>query len=237
MTAQTIWVIAAGMRRAASTLQYHLAEAILEPRGAYCRGWAIWQTFGADLAQYDGKYPYVLLKTHACFLEHGRLAKDLLTEGRLRVLTCHRHPGDMAASMKRMGKVLNWPPFEVSLPAAIHEFNCWTAIPPEYLHVSPYWRLFKDAGRAEEVAALHEFLVGEPLARTYCEDLASDYTVAKQRARLPQDNDKNEALMLWKEHVATGRNDLWKTELTPAERAKVAEIAGEFMGNLGYTWD
>ena len=62
---KTTWIFAVGMRRAGSTLQYHLANELVQHASGYGNGWTPWQDFEGVFAEHDGNHPFAMVKCHA----------------------------------------------------------------------------------------------------------------------------------------------------------------------------
>lgn len=219
---KTKWVFACGMRRAGSTMQYHLAREIVKTAGGIDLSWVIWQKFDELYDKYDGKYPYAVLKCHAFIPGMASKMGPAVWEKQGYGVFISREIRDVLASLIRLYKsqgadgALTNSALENDMRAIFLKEGGYWLSKSKVLHTK-YENILTLDGLSKECARISEHL-GIELSWLDCEELASQYVLEKQRQRLPTGERKyNKEYLLWKDHVFTGANGTWKKELTPAQ--------------------
>lgn len=96
---KTIWLFACGMRRSASTLQYHLIREVIERDQGLGIGWVTWQKFDETYNEYNGQHKYVVLKTHSFTPKFSSIANSLFDTSQARAFYIYRNLSDVAQSL------------------------------------------------------------------------------------------------------------------------------------------
>lgn len=215
----TKWIFAAGMRRGGSTVQYHLAREIAKLEGGHDAGWVVWQRFDEVFDEFDGKYPYVVLKCHAFIPGMATRMKPPIWNSRGYGLYIHRDIRDVMASLIRLyksqgaGDALNNSNLEEDMRAIfLTEGRKWMTL-PRVLRTR-YEDILDVDGLAKECARIATH-IGADVSWLECRAIALEHSMEQQRRRLPTGtNMYNGKYLLWRSHLFTGKNGTWKEELT-----------------------
>ncbi len=170
------WIFCAGMIRSGSTLQYQLTSSIVEQAGIGCRVPYAEEVEFAKVAQgYDVSQKFCVFKAHLC---RPPLAEKCISEGAL-VIYSYRDIRDVAVSaMRKFDLSFEDVIGDAWLGDAIASFSAWTAMPRTF--VSRYENMV--ANVELEAQRINEFL-GRPLERRAVSDIASEFSLDRQRAR------------------------------------------------------
>jgi len=245
---KTIWVFAAGMRRAGSTLQYHLARDLIEHAGGHNAGWITHQKFQKTYNELDGKHPYVILKTHAYIPKFIPVAKELFETGRARALYIYRDLRDVAASLKQF-RYSNWKHIvEKEMPAILNEYKEWTRF--SQIDSDKQLRVWK----YEDFQALMRFTPNKMRGlETFFEmgfhPLAFHWEILNRHSltnhlkllqdQLYSERGYNHDSLMWRNHITDGKIGKYITVLTPAELDELYTVPGvvEWLQDKGYIND
>jgi hypothetical protein len=228
------FIFCAGMRRAASTLQYQIVRALLAETGAGISiGWQIHQNWPQILAEYGGRLDYVALKTHAYrdqYRGHGK------------TVYIYRDLRDVAVSL--MNKYDH--PFEralVEIPAILADHYGWLTMPDLYSHRYEDLITAGDRGLVRMVEKLAAFLELD-IGPTEVETIAMCHTLEAQKERLRQIDWTGAALgrrirrdpetTLHQDHIISGAVGQWQGRLSPAEVADVEKLGLKYLMENGY---
>lgn len=220
---QEMIVIACGMRRSASTLQYHIAREIVWYNGGYDAGFMSDGARGFEKVAKQYANDLAVCKVHMYLPGHSKLAGDMLASGQAKAVYIYRHPLDVAASIKRFRPQnfhnKNWAEIASVHRKWVNQKNCY---------VSKYDDVVADI--KTEMLSMAEFL-SLPMSDGFANLTAEILSFQSQKARLPKKGLDREN-WLWDNHMSTGKNGLWKTELTAGEinrvRGAMSDIIEEY---------
>lgn len=232
---ETKWIFAAGMRRAGSTLHYHLIREVVEIAGGIGAGWVKWQDFESVFHKYNGDYPFVVIKTHVYIPKHVPLAKQLFDEEKAIAFLIYRDMRDIAASL--IGKnrfVKEWIQVIDSIPAILQEYKDWASVDIEFLNISRYedFATTGGVGLSEEVENIMRFLnIYPPI------EIAKRHTLDAHRelitnTKYAQSKFSPETLF-WENHLDNGEVGRYN-ELALAQIKEIEQIAGNWLKEKGY---
>jgi hypothetical protein len=219
----TKWIAACGMRRAGSTLQYHLVREVLSGIDYLDLRFLVWQGFDEAYKKHDGKYPYIVFKSHTHTPSFSAKCASMWV-ARGYGLFIHRDVRDVLASLTRMYSTSN-PDSPLLAPELLkNDMECivnlesrrWIATSNTL--VTRYEDILTVDGIAIECKRIAEH-IGVSIDDERCAEIAEEYTVSKQKERLPQLAKYNNEFLLWWNHIFTGETGRWKEELTPAQIA------------------
>lgn len=218
----TKWVFACGMRRAGSTVQYHLAREIVKSAGGVDLSWVTWQGFDKLYNEYDGKYPYAVLKCHAFIPGMATRMTPEVWDSQGYGVYISRDIRDVLASLIRLykkrgaGSELEQSALKSDMRAIfLGEGGKWLS-KTKVLHTR-YESILHLDGLARECARISAHLDVD-MSWVDCMKLAVEYDLEKQRSRLPiGQNQYNKEYLFWNNHLFTGANGTWVTELTRAQ--------------------
>jgi hypothetical protein len=167
-----------------------------------------------------------ICKIHMYLPANSQLAASMLASGQALAVYIYRHPLDMAASMKRFRPDTFW---EKDLLDITRVHRLWTG--HKNVYVSKYDDVVNDiAGEALKIA----YFLGLPLSEDMANDIAFKLSIKNQKQRMPS-HGLNKKDWLWNNHIFTGENGLWQSELTSGEIARVrhsmSDIIKEYENN------
>lgn len=163
MSNKTIWLFACGMRRAASTLQYHLIREVIERDGGLGVGWVTWQQFDNVYKEYDGRRKYVVLKTHAFTPKFSTIAKTLFNTNQARAFYIYRNLSEVAQSLLQFKNHPNGNMADDNiikeLEATLKERDEWLSLSSHLCYTSQYTVVTENIITiAREVEQIADFL-------------------------------------------------------------------------------
>lgn len=218
----TKWIFACGMRRAASTLQYHLTREIVVAAGGIDLSWVTWQGFDKLYDKHNGKYPYAVLKCHAFIPGLATRMTPEVWDRQGYGVYISRDIRDVLASLIRLYKkrgadsALGQSALRRDMRAIfLSEGGKWLS-KTKILHTK-YESILTPDGIARECARVSAHLA---IDKSWfdCVELASRYGMEEQRSRLPiGENQYNKEYLFWNNHLFTGANGTWDGELTHAQ--------------------
>lgn len=216
-----MWVICCGMRRAASTLQYHIVQELMPD--AFHLGWVTWQLFN-NLDMYSNRDK--VLKCHAYLPSYSNKARWLMENDDVKVIHIIRDIRDVAASLKGMhptffGEEITPDRMRLDISATIAESDAWRGV--DGVYVSRYEDVVDDM--ETEIAGI----AGALGVTIYdANEIATKLAISEQEKRLPQDK-WDAPTMLWPGHIQGGIVGRWRDELTPAELGVVMEVGEDWL--------
>lgn len=219
---ETCWIFCAGMRRSASTLQYHLAREIA---GDLDLGWVTWQKFDDLFDEHDGRQRFAVLKTHAFIPDFSDKARTLFGNGRGKTILIHRDIRDVVASALRMRPhwKFSYADLAQETAAIMYEVDSWSRC--NNVLISTYDKVVTDI--ATESRRIADFL-GVDKNEEFHQSMAEKYSVVAQKERQPLiEWDKD--TLLWPDHISPT-----KTGLTDRQRKTVEDVAGDWLKRWGY---
>lgn len=204
-------VICCGLRRSASTLQYHIARDIVLANDGHDFGWVI------HLDKLVGAYRALpaprlaVCKMHQYPFPHYASFRRLAAEGQVRPVYIFRDPRDVSASLKRFAPIKYKREAALDLAAMSKEHASWSA------HAGIYMSRYDDVVNniGEEALNIAEYL-GVDLSHDSAKRIAVRFSLENQRARLPKKKWDGK-LIMWPNHIHTGETGIWKGVLTPDE--------------------
>lgn len=208
-------IFCCGMRRSASTLQYHLVRELL-PHYADL-GHTTWQSFDY--------VPDSIVKCHPFLPDYNPQAKHCFEVGYGMIVYIYRDIRDVVASMLRMEKDTGYSfisNLEDDITAILSSFYKWTSLSPIYIS------RYEDLNLETEIRGIAEFLDVEPNL-----GLIKKYSLEEQRKRQPKDEWSPQTTM-HPHHIGTGEVGQWKHSLTQGQLDTVYKIAGNWLKELGY---
>ena len=237
---KTIWVFATGMRRSASTLQYHLAKDLVELAGGIGVGFVTWQKLQEVYHKYDGKYPYVVLKSHT-FLGSFVMFDNLSLESRAKILHIHRDMRDVAASLLDRNKFTEtWEQVIENIPVILNETKQWAYLESD-IYISRYEDMITYYQLIERTLEIKKFLqldFHHPLnvsGHFNMVDIARNHTLESHQELISEQSEEyNKQTLFWKNHIDEGKIGRYKDELTEEQIAEVEKIAGEWLKENNY---
>lgn len=247
---KTKWIFSASMRRSASTLHYHLIREVVRIADGIGIGWRIWQDFEKAFNEFDGKYPFVVLKTHAFIPKFVPLAQQLFDDNRALAFCVHRDPRDIAASLisgNRFAK--DWNVVIENIPAILQEYNDWASLSKEKILISKYETLCSqlsdftyDEYKANllslttEIRKIRDFLG----LLSFEIQIAQRHTLSAHKKVIENTNYQgtkhHPETLFWKNHLDSGEIGRYKNELTQSQINEIEAIDGatEWLKQRGY---
>jgi hypothetical protein len=190
-----MWIACCGMRRSASTLQYHITRDMVKLNGGVDCGWVRIPDINRTI-QWHGEDAMAAFKVHGVLdRRFGAAFLPLLGAGRGAGVYIYRDPRDVYASLKKFRRDSD--PFD-DLPSILDEYKFWTDLPNVY--VSRYDDVVNDI--AQEARNIASF-IGLNLDNADAERMAKDYSLDAQRKRLPKKG-WDASTTLWSNHINTG---------------------------------
>lgn len=224
------WVVCCGMRRSASTLQYHIVSELLGPERSL--GWVTWQDFDRLTQNHDARFGdgFLVAKSHTYLPSHSQAAQELLESGRLKGIYIYRDIRDVVVSMKRMAAQMSNLNTDLTaeLVSILTNGRLWTENVP--CLVSRYEDVVVNL--PGEVKSIASFL-GIGASEEQCAEIAGRLSPAKQRERLPAVGWDSKTLF-WPEHVGPLVPGQWRDGLTAEESAVIEQVAGDWLREKEY---
>jgi hypothetical protein len=217
------------MRRAGSTLQYHLAREIVKDFNVVDLGFLIWQQFDDAYAKHYGECDFVVFKSHVHTPSlSGSCASMWSSQGY--GLYIHRDIRDVMASLIRLyransagGEALERVNLENDMRAIVNaEARRW--LTTKKILVTRYEDILTVGGIANECSRIASH-IGVEIEDDQCAEIAERFVLAKQKERLPKDSRYNSEFLLWQNHLFTGETGVWKDELTSEQIAFVSSLS------------
>lgn len=230
----TKWILAGGMRRAGSTWQYHLAKDLIVSHGGYDAKWVIWQEFDNTYRALDGKYPFVIFKTHAFTPDFTDVAKRVFDEGRGIGLYIYRDIRDVAASLLgRNTMTQTWNNVLANLPVILKNYEIWTSLSKKNSIVARY-ESFEPSlflSRLDGMLPTHTSL-------DMVRKIIFSHTFAAHKRMLETleygPTGYNKDKLMWNNHMDSGTVGRYLTELDEGQIASVEDIAKKWLKERGY---
>lgn len=216
------------MRRSGSVLQYHIARDAAKELGGIDLGWMRWQDFNQEFNTHDGSVNLAVVKTHVYFPEHSSLARQVISEGRYKVVTIYRDMRDAVASSKRAWKLS----MIEDLGAIQHEFNSWASLGNAM--ITRYEDIVDNVPL--EVMRIRTFL-GVETGHHEPGELFSRYEKENMRKLQKEDTDErgySHTHHMWSDHVGSGKVGRWRSELSEQELSRIELAAGGWQRAHGY---
>jgi hypothetical protein len=199
-------IVCCGLRRSASTLQYHIVQDIAELYGGVDGGWIIHRKSFPNDIQKHAPGQLVTYKVHAY------IVPSIFTSGRAKAIYIFRDPRDIYASLKRFrpkGSDIE------SLKAINNEHTFWYNLPGTY--ISRYDDVVNNIyGEAKNIASHLDLDITDSQA----EKIADKRSIENQR-KLQPDKGWDSKSTLWHNHIYTGDSGVWKEELSSPELSMV----------------
>lgn len=208
-------IFCCGMRRSASTLQYHLTRELLPHYTDL--GWITWQEF---------RYvPDSILKCHPYIPDFNATARYLFEIQEAKAIYIYRDIRDVVASMVRLGNDNGYSyisNLEDDVKAIILAFYKWTSVPD--VHISRY----EDLDIEQEVVRLARFFGVKPKP-----GLAKKYSLDRQRRRQPK-AEWDAGTTMHPHHCGTGEAGQWRVILTQEQLGTIYKVAGGWLKEMNY---
>lgn len=213
-------VVCAGMRRAASVVQYRIARDIVLEQGGSDIGWVSWQEFDK---LYDGhaRRPKIV-KSHVFLPLHSRKALALFQKRKACAILSHRDIRDVIGSLMR-ARGLRECDIERETRAVLNEYEKWGTVAD--VMTSRYDDIFADI--KWEVYRISNFLGKDVL---YEDADPSKYTLDHLRAEVPPTGGAHHLSGLAKDHIGDGGH----YDLLPKYRERVEAVAMPWLIEHGY---
>jgi hypothetical protein len=233
-----VWIFCGGMPRSGSTLQFQLTAHLIERAGLGERvEWVRPEEFPRLRTKYAGRAGWKVFKTHACTPEIRAEFGTNNTKG----VYVYRDVRDVVVSrMRKRDQTFDRLWQGGVLDNLLSGFDRWTSI--NGVLVSRYEDMVVDpAGEVDQIARY----LGIRIRRDECEDVASQYTVARQLERIREaeaagrlehrdgfryDPSSN----LHVDHIRSGKSGEWRHVLTRAQVALIEERAKRWLLANGY---
>lgn len=231
---KTQWIFAAGMRRAGSTMQYHWAKDIVEYADGFAAGLIPWQGFEKLFSNFDGVYPFVLVKGHVFYPDKCPSAKRVFDEQRAKAVYIYRDIRDVAISTFDMGKY-EWDYVaNIEVPSILNEYKQWTNLPKEQIDILRYEGLPFPNVSGATVMRLARFL-NINIGWRMCETIAKKHSIkAHQQIIDKMEKGFDRHSLLWHNHIKSGRVGRFRDGLTSEQRADIEAVAKDWLIAEGY---
>jgi hypothetical protein len=226
------------MRRSGSTLQYQLTARIVEEEGL---GKRVEWVKPADFPIVKEKYKdYEGLKVFKSHIYTPEMGEEFYKKNALGVYI-YRDIRDAFISQSSKNKIsFNAMWLQNFLENAVENYDKWTSLPR--VLVSKYEQVTADLpGEVQRIAA-H---IGLGYSEQKCRQIAKDYTLERQKERIAkstqgdnlQEHNKirfDSKELLHTNHILSGKEQRWKTELKPWQTALIQKKTGEWLIKNGY---
>lgn len=208
------------MRRSASTLQYLLAKELVELAGGHAAGWVIHQKFDKCYYEYNGRFPLVVLKTHAFTPNFSSIAKSLFESNSAFALTIFRDPRDVATSLLGRNKfTMTWEAVMQDMPVVLAEFTAWSSTYPDRTLLQAY-----GADPLRLLGELSSFLK-IPVDSEWSEDCANRHSLEAHKKLIEEYDGKFDRVsLLHHNHIDEGKIGRYKDELSLERRHEIEEF-------------
>lgn len=237
---KTRWVIAGGARRSGSTLQYHLArEIILRTNSGHDLKFVQFLEFAKYYDEYDGRYNYLIAKSHAHLPSLSKKCASIWEEGRGYGLFIHRNYYDVMVSVDRLNKQwTKWWGRGKKQPEGtlfrdmrriVAETNAW--LDTERVLVTAYNDILTLDGLVTECERIAAHIEIE-IPRSTCLEIAAEHTIDKQIQRVPSEKVDPDT-GLYASHIDMDRRR-WQERLTQEEMDYCEEVTRDLRARLGY---
>lgn len=213
------------MRRSGSTWQYHVVCELLGAQ--YALGWTPWQKFQEHVIEFDGKQEYGIVKTHTYLPLFSHYGHRIASEGRMMAIYSIRNLYDVAASAIRFKKFCrNDVELEENIACIVNQEGKWADFPGVY--VGRYENMMSD--QSGEVCRIANHLGVE----ADCTAIANKFSLEKNRQRMPKTGYDGADTLMWDDHIFTGRDGVWREELSQSQIDMVSRIGQYWMEKMGY---
>lgn len=217
-------VVCCGMRRSGSSLQYHIAKELISQVGGHAEGWlSSWQRFD-EIAETFPATQFIACKVHLYLPKYSVVARRLFSTGHARGLYIFRDPRDVAASLKRFRPKLD---LAVEMNAVADTHRLWIKHPG--LYVSRYDDVV-DSIEGETIRIARVLNIAISVEQAY--SIADKLSMDNMRKQLPTSG-YSEDRILWDNHIFTGKNGLWRHELTENEISTVTRLTADIIAEYG----
>lgn len=236
------WFICAGMRRAASTVQYNIVKDIVEHNGGLAAGWVIEPSFPRIYRNIEKSSAlYAMLKTHIFY----NSLKPLFKNKETKAIYIYRDLRDVAVSLRwfyKNGKTRfvtlteseAWKHILNDIEAIINEYNSWMSLPSNQIYFSRYEDIL-DEGLAIEMFRISGFMnlswnmPPEAYSMKANQRIIDVFNDGRKRTR-----QQDPQSLFWVNHFSDGRVGKFKDQLTAKELAEVEAIAMPWLKDRSY---
>lgn len=210
-------IFCCGMRRSASTLQYHIVRELLPDYDDW--GWTPWQEFDT---KYNGND--AILKCHPFIPEYSLVASNLFESGQAKAIYIYRDIRDVVASLLRTERIMGMNyALENDIRAIIENFYKWTSI--NNVYIARYESVVNNI--SQMIREIADFLEVVTIDADY---LADKYSLENQRKRQPLDK-WDEYTTMHPGHIGTGAIG----QYLPQDKLDVVmSIASDWLKEQGY---
>lgn len=236
-----MWLIACGMNRSGSTVQYQIAVKIAQTqRNTQLVGWVSpAQTAQVLGAAKDDNNTWYLAKLH----DYDQVVDTFWSKLNPKALYIYRDIRDVVVSTMHME---NWafdsPEIGTTINRSLRNYRYWSQKPG--IFISRYEELMQEGGLQREVEKIASYM-GIGLSIEEIERITSEVSIKSNKRYIEQfDYEKkgvkypntrfDPASLFHNNHIRSGETGQWRTELTPEQVAVVETWAGGWLEECGY---
>jgi hypothetical protein len=236
-----MWLIACGMNRSGSTVQYQIAVKIAQTqRNTQLVGWVSpAQTAQVLGAAKDDASTWYLAKLH----DYDDAVDAFWNKFHPKALYIYRDIRDVVVSTMHME---NWafdsPEIGTTINRSLRNYRFWSQKPG--ILISCYEELMTEGGVQAEVQKIANYM-GVELPVAEIERITDEVSIKSNKRYIEQfDYEKkgvkypntrfDPASLFHNNHIRSGETEQWRTELTPDQVALVETWAGDWLKELGY---
>lgn len=236
-----MWLIACGMNRSGSTLQYQIAVKVAQTQqNTQLVGWvATTQTAKVLGKAKDDTNTWYLAKLH----DYDQEVDTFWNRLNPKALYIYRDIRDVVVSTMHME---NWafdsPEIGTTINRSLRNYRYWSQKPG--ILISRYEELMQEGGLQREVQKIASYM-GIDLPAEEIERIADEVSIKSNKRYIEQFDYKKRGIqypntrfdpstLFHNNHIRSGETEQWRTELTPDQVAVVETWAGDWLKERGY---
>lgn len=236
-----MWLIACGMNRSGSTLQYQIAVKVAQTQpNVQLVGWISPAQTAEILGKAkDNTNTWYLAKLH----DYDEAVEKFWNNFNPKALYIYRDIRDVVVSTMHME---NWgfdsPEIGTTINRSLRNYRIWTQKPG--ILISRYEELMMENGLREEVEKIARYM-GIELPEPEIDRITNEVSIKSNKRYIEQFDYEKKGVqypntrfdptsLMHNNHIRSGETEQWRSELTPQQIAIVETWAGDWLKELGY---